>query len=304
MAKELGDLDGVGSTTVERLNKLGIESLEDLATADSSLADEHDVSISESRLQGFIEQASAEAIVIQSGDEVVEEYDERGVIPTGIDKLDEKIGGWDERSLVAVGGGTGAGKTQLAFQALGSAVEETGKPAVYIETEPDRYRGKRIAQMFDKDVQSQVHKVSVAGEEALDKQYRAYKAVHEQFDDVSMVVVDSFTSRFRLATKFDGRSQLGERNQEFSRHLAELEQMAKDLGCPVLLNCQVYANPTQYGGSTVIYGSSLMMHMVNFVVMMKSKQGQLAQIDVQNHPEHGDFDILAQITDDGLRNAE
>jgi DNA repair protein RAD51/DNA repair protein RadA len=119
-----------------------------------------------------------------------------------------------------------------------------------------------------------------------------------------MVVVDSFTSRFRLATKFDGRSQLGERNQEFSRHLAELEQMAKDLGCPVLLNCQVYANPTQYGGSTVIYGSSLMMHMVNFVVMMKSKQGQLAQIDVQNHPEHGDFDILAQITDDGLRNAE
>lgn len=304
MAKELGDLDGVGSTTVDRFNKMGIESLEDLATADADLIDEHDVSMSKSRFQGFIEDASAEAIVIQTGDEVVEEYEERGVIPTGIDSLDDKIGGWDERSLIAVGGGTGAGKTQLAFQALGNAVQETGQPAVYIETEPDRYRGKRIEQMFDKSVQSQVYKVSVAGDEALDKQYRSYKAVHEQFDDVSMVVVDSFTARFRLATKFDGRSELGERNQEFSRHLAELEQMSKDLGCPVLLNCQVYANPTQYGSGTVIYGSSLMMHMVNFVVMMKGKSGQLAQINVQNHPEHGDFDLLTQITDDGLRDAE
>lgn len=304
MAKELGDLSGVGSSTIEKFSEMGIGSLEDLATADSSLVDEYDVSMSESRLQGFIEDASAEAIVIQTGDEVVEEYANRGRVPTGVGELDNKIGGWDDRSLVAVGGGTGAGKTQLAFQALGNAVVETGDPAVYIETEPDRYRGKRIAQMFDESVQSQVHKVSVAGEEALDKQYRAYKAVHEQFDNVSMVVVDSFTARFRLATKFDGRSELGERNQEFSRHLAELEQLATDLECPVLLNCQVYANPTQYGSGSVIYGSSLMMHMVNFVVMMRNKQGQLAKIDVLNHPEHGDFDILAQITDDGMRDAE
>ena len=305
MAEDLGDLKGVGSSTVEDFNKMGIESLSDLARASPELASEHDVSMSESRLEGFIEDAASAAVVIQTGEEVVEEYDNRGKVSTGISNLDEKIGGWDNQALIAVGGSTGSGKTQLAFQALGNAVQESdGTPAIYIETEPDRYRGHRIQQMFDEETQANVHKVSVAGEEALDKQYRAYEAVKEQYDDASMVVVDSFTARFRLATKFDGRKNLGERNQEFSRHLAKLEQMSHDLDCPVLLNCQVYANPTQYGGSSVIYGSSLMMHMVNYVVMMKGKSGQLTEIRVQNHPENGDFDVLAQINDDGMEHAE
>lgn len=305
MADEIGDLDGVGSATEEKIRSMGIDSLDDLARANPSLVDEYDVGLSESRLEGFIEEASSAAVIIQTGDEVVEEYNQRPAISTGIQSLDNKIGGWDARSLIAVGGGTGAGKTQLAFQALGNAVKESGgTPAVYIETEPDRYRGKRIEQMFDQSVQSKVHKVSVGGKDALDQQYRAYKAVHDSYDDVSMVVVDSFTSRFRLATEFDGRSNLGERNEEFSRHLGQLEEMATELDCPVLLNCQVYANPTQYGGSSVIYGSSLMMHIVNYVVMMKDRGGQLSEIRVQNHPEMGDFDLQVQITDNGMRDAE
>ena len=305
MADSIGDLDGVGSTTEEKIRELGFDSLQDLAKGDASVVEDVDVSLSQSRMQDIIEQASAEAIVIQTGDEVVEAYDNRPTIPTGIESLDEKIGGYESRSLIAVGGSTGSGKTQLAFQALGQAVKESGgTPAVYIETEPDRYRGKRIKDMFDEETQSKVHKVSVAGEDALDMQYRAYKAVHEQYDDVSLVVVDSFTSRFRLATDFDGRENLGTRNQEFSRHLQALESMAMDLECPVLLNCQVYPAPTQYGSTEVIYGSSLMMHMVNYVVKMSKSGGQLVNMKIQNHPEYGDFELPVQILTEGLQDAE
>ena len=304
MAKELGDVSGIGSTTEEKLNEIGIESVDDLAKADASIVDEHDVSISESRMQGFIETAAQEAIIIQTGDEVVEQYENRGYTPTGIQELDDKIRGFENRSLIAVGGSTGAGKTQLGFQACGEAVKKYDEPAVYIETEPDRYRGKRIAQMFDDDIQSKVHKVGVAGEDALDMQYRAYKAVQNQFDTASIVVVDSFTSRFRLATQFDGRESLGDRNQEFSRHLQALESMAIDLDCPVLLCCQVYPAPTQYGSTDVIYGSSLMMHMVNYVVKMKGKQGALSNLKVQNHPEYGDFEMPLQILEEGLVHAD
>ena len=306
MAQEIGDLDGVGSTTVEKINALGFNSLQELAKGDASVAEDSDVSISVGRLQDIIEQASAQSIVIQTGQEVIDEYDERPFVPTGIESLDEKIGGWESRSLIAVGGKTGSGKTQVAFQALGEAVQSSGgTPAVYIETEPDRYRGKRIIDMYDEETQQKVHKVSVSGEDALDMQYRAYKAVHEQYDDVSLVVVDSFTSRFRLATKFDGRQNLGSRNQEFSRHLQALESMAIDLECPVLLNCQVYPSPTQYGGANdVIYGSSLMMHMVNYVVKMSPSGGQLVNMKIQNHPEYGDFDFPVQILEEGLVDAE
>lgn len=301
MADSIADLKGVGSATVDKLNKIGFDSLQELAKGDASAASDSDVSMSESRLQDLIEMAAAEAIVIQSGDEVVEQYENITTVSTGISELDDKIDGFEARSLIAIGGGTGSGKTQLAFQALGQAVKESdGTPAVYIETEPDRYRGDRIQQMFNENIQSQVYKVSVAGEEALDQQYRAINAVKEQFDDASMVVIDSFTARFRLATKFDGRENLGERNQEFSRQLQALEVMAKELDCPVLLICQVYANPTAYGGSEVIYGSSLMMHMVNFVMKMNSNSNALTTISVQNHPEMSDFELSAQINDDGL----
>lgn len=304
MVDSIDDLDGVGSKTAEKIHALGFDSIQELAKGDASVANDSDVSMSESRLQDIIEQAAAGAIVIQSGDEVVEQYENITTMPSGIEELDEKIGGFEARSLIAIGGGTGSGKTQLAFQALGEAVKKSDEPAVYIETEPDRYRGGRITEMFNEEVQSDVYKVSVSGEEALDKQYRAYKAVENQFESASMVVVDSFTARFRLATKFNGRETLDSRNDEFSRHLQQLEVMSRTLDCPVLLICQVYANPTAYGGSEVIYGSSLMMHMVNYVMKLRSSGNAMTTLKVQNHPELSDFNIDVQINSGGLDGVE
>lgn len=304
MAKELADIDGVGATTIEQFGDMGIHNVNDLATASPEIVEEFDVSISQNRMQNFIETAASEAIIIQTGDEVAEEYANLPKVKTGIEQLDDVIGGFDVRSLIAVGGSTGAGKTQLAFQAAGEAVQQFDKPAVYIETEPDRYRGNRIAQMFDRETQSMVHKISVSGQNALDMQLRAYKAVQQQYDEVSMVVVDSFTSRFRLTKKFKGREKLGARNAEFGEHLQALEEMAQELQCPVILVCQVYPAPTQYGSKEIIYGSSLMMHMVNFVIKMRSTSGALSTLKVENHPEIGDMEMTVQINDEGVRYAE
>lgn len=302
MAEQIGDIDGIGSGTESKLNKMGIESLDDLAEADADVVEEYDVSISVERMQGFIDKAKESTVQILSGSEVVQKYEERQSIATDISELDDILeGGFDEQEIVAVGGDTGSGKTQLAFYMLGKAVQQTGKPALYIETEPDRYRGQRIAEMFDESVQSQVYKIDAHG---LDQQKMAYQAATNKMDDLSLIVVDSFTSRFRLTDKFEDRSSLGERNQEFRKHLNLIEDLAKDSSCPVLLNCQVYKNPTQYGASDVIYGSTLMMHMVAFVVMMKAKSGQLTELNLQNNPHGGDEELLLQITDSGLQYAD
>lgn len=302
MAEEISDIKGIGSGTEESLNELGIESLDDLAEADADVVEDSDVKISPDRMQSFIDEAAKHTVQILSGEDVVEEYENRGEIETTIDELDSKLaGGFSNREIVAVGGDTGSGKTQLAFWMLGQAVKQTGKPALYIETEPDRYRGKRIAEMFSEEVQSKVYKIDAHG---LDQQKMAYNAAQDKLDDLSLIVVDSFTSRFRLSDKFEDRSSFGERNQEFRAHLNMIEDLAKDSECPVLLNCQVYKNPTQYGATDVIYGSTLMMHMVSFVVMMNSKSGQLTEFKGRNHPHEGDFEVLLQITDSGLQYAE
>lgn len=302
MAEEITDLSGIGSGTEEKLGKLGIESLDDLAKANPSVVVGEDVSISESRMESFINRAKEHTIQILSGDEVQKKYQERGTISTGIEKLDDRLeGGFENQEIVAVGGGTGSGKTQLGFYMSGQAVQQTGKPALYIETEPDRYRGGRIEEMFGEQIQSDVLKIEA---HSLDQQMMAYRAAKNQIDELSFVVVDSFTSRFRLSEKFDDRSQLSERNSEFRKHLNAIESMAKVADVPVLLMCQVYANPTQYGGSTVLYGSSLMMHMVAYVLMLKGKSGQLTRMKANNHPRSGEFELVLQITENGLRYAE
>lgn len=301
MAETIGDIDGIGSGTEDKLSSLGIESLDDLAGVEPSVVNDSDVSISEDRMERFITEAKKHTVQIMSGDDVVEEYENRGCVPSDIPELDGVLaGGFSDGEIVAVGGDTGSGKTQLSFHMLGQGVQETGQPALYIETEPDRYRGQRVREMYDDQTQSDVYKIEA---HSLDQQKMAYRAAMDNFDDLSIVVVDSFTSRFRLSDRFADRSSYGERNQEFRKHLNLIEEMTKSLDCPVLLNCQVYKNPTQYGASDVIYGSTLMMHMVAFVVMMKSKKGQLTELNLKNNPHGGDEEVLLQITENGLQYA-
>lgn len=306
MSSGLEDIDGVGPGTREKLESYGISSMSDLARADSEAIGESDIGISAGRAETLIGRAQQQAIVIQSGDEVREEYESRGIIPTGISHLDTAIaGGFQNQQIVAVGGDTGSGKTQIAFQMLGNAVQETGQRAVYLETEPDRYQGRRIIDMFDKQTQSKVDKISVRGDGALSQQKRAYDAIRERYDELSMIVVDSFTSRFRLSEEFDGRGSLSERSTEFKNHLSLIESMAIEHNCPVLLICQVYQDPDPYSGQDyVIYGSTLMMHMVGFVMKLNNRGGALSSLKVENHPNNGDSELDIQIVESGVQEPE
>lgn len=300
MAQELGDIDGLGKRTAAKLREHGIETLEDLASIDPEEAAEDISKVSASRLRGWKADAERSAVIIKTGDQVAQEYDELTKVPTGLEKMDEVLGGgWESGFMVALGGETGSGKTQIAFQAMGEAVEEHDKPAIYIETERGRYRGNRVREMFDDEVQSQVHKISAYD---LDQQELAYEKVNQQFgpDDISCVVVDSFTARFRMSDEFTGREDLPNRSSVMARHLSTLDEIAATCDVPVLLTCQISGNPDSYGPKHTIYGGSLMHHMVNFVVFLKSRQGALSELEIRNHPEVENIEFQIQINEDGV----
>lgn len=297
MDRNITDVDGLGGTMATKIeDATGISSLEDLASASPS--DLEDVKgISSSRAQKWINEAKESTVMIKSGDQVYEEFQNLQTISTGIEEMDTVLGGgWDAGFIVAIGGETGSGKTQLAFQSLGEATK-IGAPAVYIETERGRYRGNRIREMFGEDVQQNIYKVEAYN---LEQQLAAYNTVKKQFDDLSMVVVDSFTARFRLTDDFSGRENFASRSEAFGKHLTALEELASVHDIPVLLTCQVYEDVSGYGGGYVIYGGSLMMHTVNFVVMLRNRSGALSNIKIKNHPEVGEEDIEIQITEDGI----
>lgn len=298
MAKEITEIKGLGGKMATRLKEqAGIVGLNDLARADpEEIADVDGVSTS--RAEKFINEAQESTVLIKSGAEVHEEYQNIQKVPTGVEKMDNLLdGGWDAGFIVALGGETGSGKTQMAFQALGEAVSNQEAPAVYIETERGRYRGNRIREMYDEEVQEQVYKVPAYN---LDQQYAAYNKIREEFDELSCVVVDSFTARFRLEDDFSGRENFTNRSDAFSKHLNALEKLASVHDIPVLLTCQVYEDVSGYGGGYVIYGGTLMLHTVNFVVMLRDRSGALSNLKIQNHPEVGEEELEIQITEDGV----
>lgn len=303
MAKTISELDGVGAKTVKAFNSIGIKDMDDLAKADPDEIASADIGVSTSRAKEFVRQAKQNAVIIQSAGSRQEDYDARGHVSTGIPLLDEVLGGgFEERALIAAYGSTGSAKTQLAFQSMVSAVEQTGLPAVYIETEPDRFRPNRIKQFItDEEVMENFDDLFyVVKAYSLDQQFAAYASVQKAFDEVCLVVVDSFTARFRLSDRFESRAQFSERSQEFKKHLNALETMAFHLECPVLLTAQVYGNPDMYGANESIYGASIFMHMASYFLYLKKSTGEMRKLRLENHPEFPNQELYLQITENGI----
>lgn len=296
---EVTDLTGVGQVTYnDKLKPAGFDTIDKIAKSSiDELVDE--AGLSENKAEKIYQRANREAVILQSGQDVQDEYDAKDYVTTGMSKLDELLGGgWEEGFLITLSGEAGSGKTQVAFNSMVHAVEETGNPAVYIETEPNRYRPERLRSLSnEEDTQQDIYRIKAYD---LEKQKLAYEKVRQAFDEVSLVVVDSFTARFRLAEQFDGRGSLSQRSEEMGAHLRRLEKLCDELGAPVLLTAQVYGNPSGFGAGDAVYGGSLMQHTVSCFVNMKSSSGNLKEAQLRGHPGRADDEVNVNIGENQL----
>lgn len=296
---DLQELDGVGAATEERIKSAGAKDVEELAGMDTETL--VNAGLSESKAATLVSRAERETVVLQSGAEVRDEVAEKATISTGMDALDDILGGgFREGHIAGVSGESSSGKTQVAFRAIGAAIEQTGAPAVYIETERERFDPDRITELSDLDRETVDEKVWRAKAYSLDQQREAYEAIVDSFDEVSIVVVDSFTARFRLAEMFEGRAGLTDRNSAMVRHLNGIERMVDRLECPALLTLQVMGNPKRFGGSNSTWGGSLMDHTVTYTIKMSHAQGSFRKAQLSGHPSESDGEVLVTISNDGL----
>jgi RecA/RadA recombinase len=294
---ELEDLSGVGPSTRETLEENGIKDINDLANA--SIEDISSAGVSSSRAKDIKYKAKQNTIEIQTGLEVQEEYDNKNKIKSNIEDIDEALeGGFQEESVVSIWGESSTGKSQLAQKMLVEGYEQTGKPAILIETEKDRFRPERIKAIANQE--DTIENIIRVKAYSIDKQYSAYGKVIEQFDEASVVVVDSLTARIRLSSKFDGRGTLSERSNELGKHLIKLEEVGERLGCPVLFTNQAYKNPDSYGKNVLQYGGSKIKHTSQYHVHMSNAKGDLFEAEIQQHPSSGDTSVLIDIHEEGI----
>lgn len=296
MAESIADIEGVGPATEDKLAAAGVVSLQDLADAEVEVIVDH--GITESKAEDLIQRAAESVVTVQSSHQRAAEYDERENVTTGIDELDDLLGGGlEEEAIVAAYGRNASGKTQVAFNVMTHAVEQTGESAVYIETERDRFRPERLEQLApNEDVLDDIYSIRAY---SLDEQLNAYGTVMNNFDDVSVVVVDSFTGRFRLSERFDGRASLGERAEEFRKHLNAIEELAAEKSCPVYLSCQISGNPDQFSSDERLYGSTLFSHTATCFLHL-TPSGDLREVELENHPSLPEDTIAINITESGI----
>lgn len=305
---ELREIDGIGNTIEEMLLDNGVETLSQLARQTPEQLQGYGVG--EVRSESICQQAQKLGVNMSTLDEVGAEQDDMEKVSTGITQFDEMMGGGLTPGFITgVSGEHKAGKTQLVFQLLVSAVEQTGKPSIYIETEPGRFQAERIRQIAgeNQDVYDKIYRVRAYSEDedvdSLRLQRMAYAAVSEEFDEVSLVAIDSFVANFRLSGNYEGRQDLKERGNEIARHLRSIQSIASKKECPVVMTLQVMGNPDQYASRIKVWGGKLMHHTITCFIHMRQKKGQLREIQLKGHPGKPDNELLVKITSSGVESA-
>ncbi|MGI0055312.1 MAG: DNA repair and recombination protein RadA [Thermoplasmata archaeon] len=307
----LEDLEGVGTTTADKLRESGYTDLMELAVASPGDVAEA-AEIGTAIAQKIINEARRRADVggFESGTAVLERRQKLGRITTHAKALDELLGGGVEtQAITEFSGEFGTGKTQLGHQI---AVDVQLPPSqgglngevVYIDTE-STFRPERIVDMAKGaglDPKEALAHIHVA---------RAFNSNHQMLlvqkaqelareKPVRLVVVDSLTAHFRA--EYVGRAELAPRQQMLNKHLHELLRFADAYNASIVVTNQVSSRPdVLFGDPTRPIGGNIVAHAATYrVYLRKSKPPKrIARlIDSPNLPEG---EAVYALTGEGIR---
>ncbi|MCA9827261.1 MAG: AAA family ATPase [Nitrosopumilus sp.] len=141
------------------------------------------------------------------------------MIPTGLQKLDEFLGGGIPPGVIVdIFGGNGTGKTQLLLQLSINSIKNEGN-VLYLDT-TGGFRPERILEIqkqsdFKFDI---LEKITVSRITNTSEQIKSIKAI--QKNDFSLIVVDNVTDLFSYEYKTD--ESILEKNILFARYMHEL----------------------------------------------------------------------------------
>lgn len=310
---EPGDLEGVASTTLRKLEKVGLMTLESIAVTPPREIVEltgmgSNTAIKVNRLarekvdQGFT-----------PADQVLEQRSHMRRCRTGSSVLNHIMGGGIETGVITeLIGEYGSGKTQICYNlsVLAPLPEEQGGlggKVCVIDTEgtflPERI--KQIAENRGYDPAEALDQVMVA---------RAYNSSHQltiiqqlpqviQEHDIKLVIVDSMISHFR--GEYIGRGTLAERQQKIGGALGNLLRVAEAFNVAVVLTNQVQATPSvMFGDPNKPTGGHVMAHACNHRVYIRKGRKNTRLIQVIDSPYLPEEKVRIAITEAGVTDSD
>jgi DNA repair protein RadA len=289
--KRLEDLPGIGPVTANKLRDLGY-SLVGLATA---RADEvgAEMRVSFQIAKGWV-MAAQEVVMAKMTLKTATDVDKARkakqiFFETGSKAFNALIGGGiATMRTTGLAGRYSTGKTQACDDAIVSCLSK-GFEGVWIETEPDTFsldRIKEVARERNLNIDSDKLFVCEADQIPTAKaQYLQYKIIQRHLENgasIKLVVVDSFTAKFRPG--YSRREMLPVRTREFTEHFLIIDYLAARYNLAWLLTCQVIGAPdpgqslgirVKTGDEFYPVGGEYLLHSMNTWVGMQQIKTEL-----------------------------
>jgi len=276
----LEDLQGIGPKTAEKLRELGY-TLVGIATGRADeIAAEMKISFVQAKTWVM---AAQEALLKTMKMKTANESDKdkkikQQFIKTGSNSFNTLIGGgFPTMATTGLSGRFSTGKTQACFDATVDCIGRLKRKVVYIETEPNTFsldRLKQIAKARKLDCNWDMLYICEADQIPTAKaQFLQYKLVQktlEAGEDIGLVIVDSFTAKFRPG--YSRREMLPVRTREFTEHFLLIDYLASKYNVAWILTCQVIGAPDpgqslgikmKTGDSFYPVGGEYLLHSVN-----------------------------------------
>ncbi len=304
---DLSSLEGVGPKTLEKLQELGVTSVEHLA--EFTVEELVEAGIEYDRAVKILQQALKRVGGAQPA--TLKELRQRQyrVFKTGVAEFDEKTPwrGVREAFIYEFAGEFGAGKSMLAHQLVVAAVKEgfTAK-AVYVDTEGtfSPALAEAVARRFGVELERLEDSVVVyqpANVVQLEQIVKYDLPRHIQ-EGCRLVVIDTITALYRA--EFVGREYLAARQQRIHYLIDWLRRHARTFGLTPILTNQVMDVPEVFAaGVKRPVGGNVLAHAVNarFMMMRPNKtkpEGYMWPLDVPGMAP--DVRIEYRITEAGL----
>lgn len=345
--KKLVDLNGIGPITAQKLNDFGYKTVIDLATA---RADEvaAEMKVTYTIAKGWVAQASEAALMKIKMVTATQRaaYKKKTVFyfKTGSPAFNKLLGGGiPTQAISGASGRFASGKTQIGNEiiidcisnlfscpkchiklAKDSKCPDCGSPAkqakaVLIETEPDTFHLERLQQIctakkipepnWDNLLLCPADQIPTAKAQFL--QYKVVQHALEAGENIHLVVIDSFTAKFRAG--YSRSEMLPIRAREFAEHFNLMEYLTAKYNLAFYVTCQVIAPPrpdqglaakVKYGDSFYPVGGDTLLHSVNNWIGLNQKKTELWEatlFDSSWMPRgHAEFVLTASGLKDGV----
>ncbi len=306
---EPGILEGVASTTIKKLRKAGLATLEAIAvTPPREIVALTGMGVNTAIKVNTLARLKVDPGFVSASD-ILETRSHMMRCRTGSSEFDRILGGGIETGVITEFiGEFGSGKTQICYTLSVLAQRPVregglGGRVCVIDTEgtfvPRRI--KQIAEARGYDAQEILSNVLIARAYNSDHQIMLVKNLPQiaQEHDIKLVIVDSMIGHFR--GEYIGRANLAERQQKISGVLGNLLRVAEAFNLSVVLTNQVQSKPSvTYGDPNKPTGGHVMAHACTHRVFLRKGRKNTRLVQVIDSPYLPEEKVRIAVTEAGI----